>query len=148
MSRFAPSLDHILIGSAIVLGWWLYGWRGLVLALTMIVFWMVLQFSRTTRLLREAATRPLGRVDQSVVMLQTQLQPGMSLAEVIRVTGSLGKKVSEQRDDWMWTDAGGDDIVVSLRRGVVVRWAIARNHPQDDDAAAVNETAGGDDQPK
>ena len=125
MPRFGRSLDLLLVGSAIVAGWWLYGWKGLILALTVIVFWLVLQFNRANRVLRRAGERPVGHLTESVVMLQSQLSTGMTMAEVLALTGSLGKKLG-QRDDWQWMDAGGDELVVSLRRGVVVRWAVAR----------------------
>lgn len=122
--RTHPALPALLAGSALIVGWWNYGWRGLLLGLTLLVFWLLLQFSRAARLLRAAGERPLGMVD-SVAMVQARLEHGLQMAELIRITGSLGRKVGPL-DDWQWSDSYGNDLVVSLRRGVVVRWAIAR----------------------
>ena len=43
-----------LAAGALLVGWFGYGWRGLVLALTVLAFWLLLQFSRTLRVLRGA----------------------------------------------------------------------------------------------
>jgi hypothetical protein len=118
------ALPALLAGAALILAWWNYGWRGLLLGLTLLVFWLLLQFTRAARLLRAAGERPLGQVD-SVAMVQAQLSHGMQMAELIGITGSLGRKVGPL-DDWQWSDSYGNDLVVSLRRGVVVRWAVAR----------------------
>lgn len=122
--RAHPALPALLAGSALIVAWWNYGWRGLLFGLTLLVFWLLLQFSRAARLLRAAGERPLGMVD-SVAMVQARLEHGLQMAELIRITGSLGRKVGPL-DDWQWSDSYGNDLVVSLRRGVVVRWAIAR----------------------
>lgn len=119
-----PAMHALLAGAAIIVGWWNYGWRGLVLGLTLVVFWLVLQFNRSVRVMRQAAARPVGQVE-SVAMLQAQLEHGLQMAEVLRLTGSLGIRQG-QRDDWLWRDGYGHELVVSLRRGVVVRWAVAR----------------------
>jgi hypothetical protein len=132
------ALPALLAGAALIVAWWNYGWRGLLLGLTLLVFWLLLQFSRAARLLRAAGERPLGQVD-SVAMVQARLEHGLQMAELIRITGSLGRKVGPL-DDWQWSDGYGNDLVVSLRRGVVVRWAIAR--AAGDEPAADTETGG------
>ena len=114
----------VLAGAAVMVGGWGWGWRGLVLAITVIAFWMLLQFSRALRTLRHAAQRPVGQVD-STVMLQSRLAHGQNLQEVIGLAGCLGRKVG-QADDWAWSDAGGDELVVHFRQGRVVRWSLAR----------------------
>jgi hypothetical protein len=57
-------IGWVLAGLAFVAGWVGWGWRGLVLALTVVVFWMLLQFSRTMRrgdaALEAAARHALG----------------------------------------------------------------------------------------
>ncbi|MFM2056611.1 MAG: hypothetical protein RLY71_996 [Pseudomonadota bacterium] len=131
-----PALPALLAGSALIVAWWTYGWRGLLFGLTLLVFWLLLQFSRAARLLRAAGERPLGQVD-SVAMVQAQLEHGLHMDELLRITGSLGRKVGPL-DDWQWSDGYGNDLVVSLRRGVVVRWAIAR---AADEAPATNTEA-------
>lgn len=122
-SRLRPMLPALLAGAALMVGWWNYGWRGLVLALSMVVFWLLLGFSRAARVLRHAGQRPVGQID-SVAMLQARLDHGMQMADVLALTGSLGRKVNDH-DDWMWSDSYGNDLVISFRRGVVVRWAVA-----------------------
>jgi hypothetical protein len=127
-------LNGLLAGCAVLVGWWTYGWRGLVLALTVIAFWLLLEFNRTMRLMQNAAKRPMGHID-SVVMMQSKMTHGLNMQEVIRLAGSLGLKYGDQ-DDWQWTDPAGHQIVVSFRRGVVVRWAIARADEPEEEAAA------------
>jgi hypothetical protein len=118
------STGLVLAGSALLVGGYLYGWRGIVLGVTIIAFWMVLQFNRATRTLQNAADRPKGSID-SIVRVQAKLAHGMTMEEVLRITGSLGIP-TERRDEWLWRDAAGHEIAVTLRRGVVVRWAVAR----------------------
>jgi hypothetical protein len=95
-----------------------------VVSVTIIAFWMVLQFNQATRVLRQAASQPKGQID-SIVRVQSRLAHGMTMAEVLRITGSLGVP-TERRDEWLWRDAAGHEIAVTLRRNVVVRWAVAR----------------------
>ena len=123
-------VNALLAGAAVVVGLWVYGWRGLVLAGTLIVFWAVLQFNRATRVLRNAGQRPKGQVD-SVTMVLARLEPGLTLLEVLQITGSLGEPFGSH-DEWRWRDAGGDELVLTFRRDVLVRWAVARAEVQDD----------------
>jgi hypothetical protein len=130
----SPAANAILVGAAVLAGWWTWGRQGLILALTLLVFWMLLQFRRATRALQNAARRPIGRID-SVVMMQARLEPGQQMAEVLQISGSLGIQQGG-RDDWLWTDAAGNDIVVSFRRGILIRWAIARAETDTPDEPA------------
>lgn len=122
--RFKTPINGLLVGSAVVVGWWTYGWPGLALALTLIAFWLILQFNRATRVMQNAAQRPVGQID-SVVMTQSRLEPGMTMLEVLPITGSLGIK-RNHRDEWQWSDAAGNDLVLIFRRDVLVRWEVAR----------------------
>lgn len=120
-----PALNNgLLAGGAVIAGWWAWGWQGLLLAASVILFWLLMQFTRALRVLRHAGQRPVGQVD-SAVMLQSRLVHGMNMQELIALTGSLGRKLGEL-DDWQWSDAGGNTVVVHLRRGKVVRWSLAR----------------------
>ena len=120
-----PALNNgLLAGGAIIAGWWAWGWQGLLLAASAILFWLLMQFTRALRVLRHASQRPVGHVD-SAVMLQSRLAHGMNMQELIALTGSLGRKLGEL-DDWQWSDPGGHTVVVHLRRGKVVRWSLAR----------------------
>ena len=73
-------LNATLVAAALIAGWTMLGWQGVVLAITVIGFWMVLQFNRATRQMRNVADRPKGMVD-SVVTLQSKLGHGMSMAD-------------------------------------------------------------------
>jgi hypothetical protein len=136
----SPGSNVLLVGGAIVAGWWAWGWQGLVLALTLVVFWMLLQFRRATRALELAARHPVGQVD-SVVMLQARLEPGQQMAEVLGLTGSLGEQQGG-RDDWRWRDGAGNEIELSFRRGVLVRWAVARAQAEEASVPDLNRPAG------
>lgn len=117
-----------LAAAALGVGWWQYGWRGLVLALSVIAFWLLLQFSRTLRLLRTAAQSPVGHV-ASAVMLNARLNDKLRLADVIKLTGSLGRKLSDKPETYAWRDAGGDEVEVEFANGRCVRWQLARSPP-------------------
>jgi hypothetical protein len=126
-----PSINNgLLAGGAVLAGWWVWGWQGLLMAASVIAFWLVMQFTRALRVLRHASQRPVGHVD-SAVMLQSRLEHGMNMQELIALTGSLGIRLGEL-DDWQWSDPGGNTVVVHLRRGKVVRWSLVR--PEDEPA--------------
>jgi len=82
-----PVVGWSLAIAAVVAGYWSYGWPGLVLALTAIVFWLLLQFSRAMRVMRKAGNAPLGQVG-SAVMLNAKLRPGMTMLEILPLTGN------------------------------------------------------------
>lgn len=118
-----------LVAAALAAGWFGYGWRGVVLAVTVIVFWMLLQFSRTLRVMRKAAGAPVGRV-ASAVMLHSKLREGMTLAQVLELTGSLGEHVQPPAEGaeecWRWRDGDETKVTVDLRGGRTVRWTLSR----------------------
>jgi hypothetical protein len=118
-------LGWALAAAALVTGYWVWGWQGLVLALTVIAFWLLLQFSRTLRVLRGAAPRPVGQVP-SAVMLNAKLQPGLRLVAVIGMTHALGGKVRDEPETFAWRDAGGDEVEVEFVAGRCTRWALRR----------------------
>lgn len=111
---------------AVVAGYWGYGWPGVVLATTLIVFWLLLQFSRALRVMRQAAGRPMGHVD-SAVMLHSRLQAGQSLPQLMGITRSFGLKRGEDPESYVWRDDGGDEVVVELREGRLTAWRLVRN---------------------
>ncbi|ODU10562.1 MAG: hypothetical protein ABS84_04205 [Rubrivivax sp. SCN 71-131] len=130
-----PLLGWGLAAVAVVGGFLAYGWQGLVLALTMIVFWLLLQFGRALRAMRDAAARPLGTTDNAL-MLHARLRPGMRLLQILPLAGSLGQKVGDDPETFLWTDVGGDLVRVQLRGGRLVATALERAA-----AAAPGETA-------
>ncbi len=112
--------------AAFVVGYAGYGWRGVALALTVVVFWLLLQFSRSVRVLRDAAGRPVGSVDNAV-MLHAKLHEGMRLPQVLKLTRSLGTKLADEPNEvFAWADAGGDSVQVQLREGRLATWTLHR----------------------
>ena len=132
---------------AIAVGYAGYGWRGVVLGVTVIVFVLLLQFSRTLRVLRGAAQSPVGHVP-SAVMLNSRLQRGMRMVDVIGMTRSLGTQVAEQPcaapggrlprgapELWAWRDEGGSNVTLRFEGGRLVQWDLARPTADGADAA-------------
>jgi hypothetical protein len=122
-----PIVGWGLAGLAVVAGWIGWGVPGVALAITVITFWLLLQFSRALRVMRMAAGRPVGHVD-SAVMLNARLGPGLSMMQVIPLTRSLGRRVGDD-DTWRWTDAAGDHVTLSFQRGRLARWVLERAAP-------------------
>jgi hypothetical protein len=122
-----------LAALAVAVGYWGYGWPGVVLAATAIVFWLLLQFSRALRALRLAAGSPVGQVP-SAVMLHARLQPGMRLVDIIRITRSLGRKVSDDPETFAWCDESGAEVQIEFVRGRSRVWLLKRNGPAGADA--------------
>ena len=120
-----PVLGWGLAVVALVAGWLSYGWPGVVLALSVILFWLLLQFSRVLRVMRKAAERPIGSIDNAV-MLHAKLQTGMKLLQILPLTRSLGVKVVDDPETFVWTDAGGDRVRVELRSGRCSVFALER----------------------
>ncbi len=125
---------------AVALGWVQYGWQGVLLAVSGIVFWLLMQFTRALRAMRAAGGAPVGSLD-SAVMLQAKLKPRMRLMDVILLTHSLGEKLDaplgshapDQPETFRWTDASGASVTLRLQGGRVIDWTFAR--PADDAAA-------------
>jgi uncharacterized protein (DUF58 family) len=104
------------------IGW---GWQGVVLGITVIVFWLLLQFSRSLRVLQQAGRAPVGRVNNAV-MLNARLKRGMLLMQVLPLTRSLGLKLSESPESWGWTDGGGDRVRLVFEGGKLQSWTLER----------------------
>ena len=126
-------LGWALAVAAVALGYVQYGWQGVVLAVSGIVFWLLLQFTRALRAMRTAGGAPVGHV-ASAVMLQAKLKPRMRLMDVILLTRSLGEKLdvpsgSEapgQPEAFRWTDESGASVTLHLSNGRVTDWTFAR----------------------
>jgi hypothetical protein len=118
-----------LAALAVAAGWWAYGWQGIVVVLTLVVFWLLLQFSRALRAMRTAAARPVGCVDNAV-MLHARLRPGMRLVDIIVLTRSLGRELGDDTaptlERYAWSDGSGDAVVVELRDGRCTGWRLER----------------------
>lgn len=124
----------LLAAAALAGGYLSYGWPGVMLAVTCIVFWLLLQFNRTLRVMRRAGERPVGTVDNAV-MLHARLRAGMPLLAIIGMTRSLGRPVEDagtQQDApgseaYEWRDGAGDRVVVHCARGRCSRWELLRH---------------------
>lgn len=120
-----PLVGWALAALALAVGYLQWGWQGVVLAVTVIVFWLLLQFSRALRVLRNAGQAPVGEVPNAV-MLHTKLQRGQRLPEILKFTKSLGTKVADDPETFEWRDVGGDAVRVELRAGRLERWTLQR----------------------
>ena len=85
------STNHLLSWglalAALVAGYVGWGWPGLVLAVTVLVFWLLLEFSRALRVMRMAAGRPKGVVDSAVMLhlAAKAFHPGKPLFPLLHV---------------------------------------------------------------
>ena len=115
--------------AAFVAGYVAYGWPGVVMALSVVVFWLLLQFSRALRTMRAATGRPIGTV-KSAVMLHSRLHAGMRLMHLIKLTHSLGTPLGSgpapEPERFRWADEGGDAVTVELVDGKLTRWTLER----------------------
>jgi hypothetical protein len=114
-----------LAALALIGGYLGFGPQGLVLGLTVIVFWLLLQWSRALRVLKQAARAPVGRVP-SAVMFNARLHSGMTLAEVLKCSGSLGTQVSAAPEAWAWADGSDSQVTVNFVDGRVSQWTLSR----------------------
>ena len=127
----------LLAALGVAAGYWSYGWPGVLLGITVVVFWLLLQFSQALRQMKAAAQRPIGTV-RSAVMLQSKLQKGQRLADVMKLTGSFGKKLAPDAaalaqsagaevETYAWADNGDDAVWVTFTTGRVTAWALQRS---------------------
>ena len=122
----AATIGWALAVAAVAVGYAGYGWRGVLLAITVVVFWLLLQFSRALRVMRLAAQAPVGQVP-SAVMLHAKLHPGMPLMAVIKLTRSLGRKVRDEPETFAWRDESGAEVEIEFDGGRCKVWRLARS---------------------
>jgi hypothetical protein len=120
-----PILGWPLALTAVIAGTQLYGWQGLVLALTVVAFWVILQFNQVMRVMRAAADRPVGHVD-SAVMLHAKLHRGMRMLDVVKLTRSLGQRERDDGEAYSWTDPAGNRVSVTFGAGRLHAWELQR----------------------
>jgi hypothetical protein len=120
-----PLLGWGLAALFAALAWQQYGWQGLLVAFSAIVFWLLLQFNRSVRVMQNAAGTPVGHVG-SAVMLNAKLKPGMTLLQVIALTKSLGQRLDEAGESWAWADEGGSRVTLHFTRGKLARHELHR----------------------
>lgn len=116
--------------AAVTLGWVQYGWQGVILAISVVVFWLLLQFSRALRTMKAAAGAPVGQVG-SAVMFNAKLRPGMTMMQVLPLTRSLGRRVesptaNHQTESWSWADDGNSHVTLTFVSGKLRHWHLHR----------------------
>lgn len=109
----------------LVIAWQSYGWQGVIFAITVIVFWLLLQFNRVMRVMKNAGSAPVGHVD-SAVMLNAKLTTGMTMMQIVTLTRSLGERVSKEPEVWRWTDPGGSSVTLTMNGAKLAQWTLAR----------------------
>ena len=118
-------LGWVLAIAGMALGYAVWGWQGVVLAASVMVFWLLLQFSRAMRVMRIAGQAPVGTV-RNAVMLHARLQTGLPLMKILTLTRSLGEKLADVPETWRWRDGAGDSVRVVMRDGRCTEWALER----------------------
>ena len=101
----------VIVGAA-ALAYRSYGWPGIAVVMTFLVFGILLHFTRLMTILKRAANRPIGHVD-SAVMLNAKLKSGVTLMHVVAMTRALGLLKSAkdaQPEVFEWKD-GTDSVV-------------------------------------
>ena len=128
-----------IAGAALVASAWrIWGWAGVALVVGAIVLWMLLHFTRMTRVLQRAAGRPIGSVG-SAVMLQAKLRPGLTLLHVIGLARALGEQLSPrdaQPEVFRWTDDAAARVTCEFVAGKLARWALERPGTPPDEIPA------------
>ena len=116
-----------VIGAA-VLAYRSYGWQGLVVVVSVLVFGILLHFSRMMQVLKRAANRPIGHVD-SAVMLNAKLKPGATLLHVVAMTRALGLLKSikgEQPEVFEWKDGSESTVTCTFVGGKLAQHVLVR----------------------
>ena len=120
-----PVVGWLLCAAALFLGWRAYGGVGVAMAVSVIVFWLLLQCSQAMRVMQRAGDSPVGHID-SAVMLHSRLKRGMTMLQLVRMTSSLGRKVGDAPERFEWADRGGNVVAVSLDGGRLAQWELRR----------------------
>jgi len=122
----SPILGWSLAALVVATAWQTYGWQGAVFAVSVVVFWLVLQFNRSIRVMKNASSAPVGHVPNAV-MFNAKLKQGVPLLQVITLTNSLGQKVSGKAETWRWTDEGGSSVTLVFdEKGRLKSWTLDR----------------------
>ena len=109
-----------------------YGWAGVALVGGGILMFLLLHFTRTLKVLKRAADRPVGHV-ASAVMLNAKLKPGMTLLHVTAMTRALGELRTDpqaQPERYRWSDAGQSFVEAEFVAGKLRVWQLVR--PRED----------------
>lgn len=123
-------LAGLLIGS-----WHKGGWHGLLLAGSGVLLWLLLHYTRLILVMRRAARHPKGWT-HSALMLNSRLQTGLPLLQVVALTQSLGEPLpadaaepAADSERWRWRDDGGDSLIAHFTHGRLSQWHLERARP-------------------
>ena len=126
------NLQKILIPLAVVgaavFAWQAYGWKGVLVVVSVLVFGVLLHFSRMMQVLKRAANRPIGYVD-SAVMLNAKLKPGATLLHAVAMTRSLGLLKSAkdtQPEIFEWKDGTQSSVTCTFVGGKLAQHVLVR----------------------
>jgi hypothetical protein len=128
-----PIIGWVLAALALVTAGQTYGVKGLALGATLIVFWLVLQFNRSVRVMKNASSSPIGQVPNAV-MFNARLKAGLTMLDLVAITRSLGRKLADEPERWAWTDESGSTVTITLAKGRVTSWRLDR--PDEEAEAA------------
>ena len=141
------NFQKILVPVALVVGTALayrsYGWQGVAGAISIVVFWVLLHFSRTMAVLKRTTHRPIGYVD-SAVMLNAKLKPGMSLLHVVAMTKSLGALQTDknaQPEIFRWTDGTESRVDATFVGGKLAHHELFRPAQPEDEPGKLGPVA-------
>ncbi len=129
-----------LAAAGVAAGYVGWGWPGVALGVTLMVFWLLLQFSRSLRVLKIAGSAPVGHVD-SAVTLHSRLRQGMTLMQVLTLTRSLGKRLAQTPETWGWADDGGAQVSLVMDGGKLTSWSLLREAHANAEAACSVDSA-------
>jgi len=120
-----PIVGWVLAALAVGLAWQKYGWQGAAFAGTLVVFWLLLQFNRAVRVMKNASSAPVAHV-ANAVMLNSKLKRGMTMIQVVTLTQSLGRKMADNPETWIWADTGRSSVTLVFDKGRLARWTLDR----------------------
>lgn len=117
------ALFALLALAALVAGGWALGWQGVLMVLTLIVFLLMLQFTKLMRTMKRMGAAPLGQT-ASCLMLNSRLHAGLPLLQVLELAGSLGE---QEGAAYRWRDPAGDEIRLRFDKASrLVDWQFTR----------------------
>ncbi|NMM14739.1 MAG: glycerate kinase [Rhodoferax sp.] len=123
--KFLVPVGSLLL---VIAAYYFYRWAGVAVAVSALVMWLLLHFSRMMQVLKRTTNRPIGYVG-SAVMLNAKLQPGMTLLHVVAMTRALGKRLTEkdvQPEVFRWTDGTDSHVTCTFVGGKLAQHVLFR----------------------
>jgi hypothetical protein len=116
-------ISWALAVAALYVGYKNFGWQGIVFAISLIVFWLLMQYSRINRVMRRVANSPKGHVGDARG-LALKLKKGLPLIDVLKMTDSLGLLTRQEPETYRWADDNGRSIDVVFDKGRTSVWTL------------------------